>query len=89
MFLCCVLTEPAYRGLGLTRHLISLAVEQYEPVKSRCRRIITDNVTPEGAEFSRRYGFEQVQTSKHDSLIFEQDYAAFAAKVLGTEQQAQ
>lgn len=89
MFLCCVLTEPAYRGLGLTRHLLSLAVEQYEPVKSRCRRIITDNVTPEGAEFSRRYGFEQVQTSEHASLIFEQDYAAFAAKVLGTEQQAQ
>lgn len=89
MFLCCVLTEPAYRGLGLTRHLLSLAVEQYEPVKHRCRSIITDNVTPEGAEFSRRYGFEQVQTSKHDSLIFEQDYATFAARVLGSVCEAQ
>ncbi len=85
MFLCCVLTEPAYRGLGLTRHLLSLAVQQYEPVQHRCRRIITDNVTPEGAEFSRRYGFEQVQISGHDSLIFEQDYADFAARVLGTQ----
>ena len=87
MFLCCVLTEPAYRGLGLTRHLLSLAVEQYEPVQHRCRGIITDNVTPAGAEFSRRYGFEQVQLSGHDSCIFEQDYAAFAARVLGTPQQ--
>ena len=85
MFLCCVLTEPAYRGLGLTRHLLSLAVEQYEPVQHRCRRIITDNVTPEGAAFSRHYGFEQVQTSNHNSLIFEQDYADFAACVLGSQ----
>lgn len=85
MFLCCVLTEPAYRGLGLTRHLLSLAVEQYEPVQHRCRRIITDNVTPEGAAFSRHYGFEQVQTSDHNSLIFEQDYADFAARVLGSQ----
>lgn len=85
MFLCCVLTEPAYRGLGLTRHLLSLAVEQYEPVQQRCRRIITDNVTPEGAAFSRHYGFEQVQTSDHNSLIFEQDYATFAARVLGSQ----
>ncbi len=85
MFLCCVLTEPAYRGLGLTRHLLSLAVEQYEPVQHRCRRIITDNVTPEGAAFSRHYGFEQVQTSDHNSLIFEQDYATFAARVLGSQ----
>lgn len=85
MFLCCVLTEPAYRGLGLTRHLLSLAVEQYEPVQQRCRRIITDNVTPEGAAFSRHYGFEQVQTSVHNSLIFEQDYADFAARVLGSQ----
>lgn len=85
MFLCCVLTEPAYRRLGLTRHLLALAVEQYEPVQQRCRRIITDNVTPAGAEFSRRYGFEQVQLSGHDSLIFEQDYADFAARVLGTQ----
>lgn len=88
MFLCCVLTEPAYRGLGLTRHLLSLAVEQYEPVQQRCRRIITDNVTAEGAEFSRRYGFEQVQLSGHESLIFEQDYAAFAARVLGSPEVA-
>lgn len=85
MFLCCVLTEPAYRGLGLTRHLLSLAVEQYEPVQHRCRRIITDNVTPEGAAFSRHYGFEQVQTSDHNSLIFEQNYADFAARVLGSQ----
>lgn len=85
MFLCCVLTEPAYRGLGLTRHLLSLAVETYEPVQHRCRRIITDNVTPEGAAFSRHYGFEQVQTSDHNSLIFEQDYADFAARVLGSQ----
>lgn len=83
MFLCCVLTEPAYRGLGLTRHLLSLAVEQYAPYQSRCRGIITDNVTPEGAEFSRRYGFEQVQNSEHSSLIFEQNYADFVAKVNG------
>ena len=83
MFLCCVLTEPAYRGVGLTRHLLSLAIEQYEDVQHRCRSIITDNVTPEGAEFSRRYGFEQVQTSNHDSLIFEQDYASFVAHVTG------
>ena len=87
MFLCCVLTEPAYRGLGLTRHLLRLAVEQYEPVQHRCQRIITDNVTPEGAAFSRRYGFEQVQTSNHDSLIFEQSYATFATHVLGSQQQ--
>ncbi|MBQ8479000.1 MAG: GNAT family N-acetyltransferase [Akkermansia sp.] len=85
MFLCCVLTEPAYRGLGLTRHLLSLAVEQYEPVQHRCRRIITDNVTPEGAAFSRHYGFEQVQTSDHNSLIFEQDYADFVAHVTGSQ----
>lgn len=85
MFLCCVLTEPAYRGLGLTRHLLSLAVEQYEPVQHRCRRIITDNVTPEGAAFSRHYGFEQVQTSDHNSLIFEQDYADFVTHVTGTQ----
>lgn len=85
MFLCCVLTEPAYRGLGLTRHLLSLAVEQYEPVQPRCRRIITDNVTPEGAAFSRHYGFEQVQTSDHNSLIFEQDYADFVAHVTGSQ----
>lgn len=85
MFLCCVLTEPAYRGLGLTRHLLSLAVEQYEPVQQRCRRIITDNVTPEGAAFSRHYGFEQVQTSDHNSLIFEQDYADFVAHVTGSQ----
>lgn len=86
MFLCCVLTEPAYRGLGLTRHLLSLAIEHYEPVQHRCQRIITDNITPEGAEFSRRYGFKQVQTSSHDSLIFEQDYASFVSHVHGTRQ---
>lgn len=83
MFLCCVLTEPAYRGLGLTRHLLSLAIEQYEQIAPRCRCIITDNVTPEGAAFSRRYGFEQLQTSGHNSLIFEQDYAQFVAHVRG------
>lgn len=87
MFLSCVLTEPEYRHLGLTRHLLRLAVEQYEPVAERCRGIITDNVTEEGAVFSRRYGFEQVKSSTHNSLIFEQDYGSFVEHVLSTRRE--
>ncbi len=88
MFLSCVLTEPEYRHLGLTRHLLSLAVEQYEPMAERCRGIITDNVTAEGAEFSRRYGFVQVQGSEHGSLIFEQDYSSFVEHVRRTREKS-
>lgn len=87
MFLCCVLTEPSYRGLGLTRHLLSLAVEQYEPMQRRCRRIITANVTPEGTAFSRRYGFEAVHTAEDGTCIFEQEYTSFVAHVTGAQTQ--
>ena len=56
-------------------------------MENKLLRDFLRNVTAAGAEFSRRYGFEQVQLSEHDSCIFEQDYAAFAARVLGTPQQ--
>lgn len=84
MFLCCILVEPAYRRTGLTRRLLRAAIAPYLPVQQRCRLIATDNITPEGAAFSRRYGFTAHGRSGHASQLFVQPFSSFISKVFAS-----
>ena len=83
MFLSCIALEPQYRGKGLARRLLVAATNQYRGVESQIDAIVTDNVTPEGVRFSRRYGFELVGPSNHGSQVFAQPYARFLTHVRG------
>jgi len=84
MFLCCILVEPAYRRTGLTRRLLRAAIAPYLPMQQRCRLIATDNITPEGAAFSRRYGFTAHGRSDHASQLFVQPFSSFISKVFAS-----
>lgn len=84
MFLSCILVEPAYRRTGLTRRLLRAAIAPYLPVQHRCRLVATDNITPEGAAFSRRYGFEAYGSSDHGSRLFVQPFSSFISKVFAS-----
>lgn len=81
MFLSCILVEPAYRGTGLTRRLLQAAIAPYLPVQHRCQLIATDNITPEGVEFSQHFGFSLVGSTDHGSLVFSQPFSQFISKV--------
>lgn len=81
MFLSCILVDEAHRGGVATRHLLQKAVARYATVEHLVNEIVTDNVTPEGVRFSRRWGFAPVCASDHGSQVFAQPYAAFARRV--------
>lgn len=81
MFLSCILVEPEYRGCGVTRELLRAAVAQYAEVGHRCIEVITDNVTPEGEAFSRRFGFYKWRESNHASVIYRQAWESFSQKL--------
>lgn len=82
MFLSCIAVDEAYRGGGaVSRALLREAVRRYEPVEDRADAVLVDAVTPEGARFARRWGFEPVCASDHGSQVFGQAYADFACRV--------
>lgn len=81
MFLCCVVVDSAYRAQGLTRVLLKAAAAQYADVAHRCTEVITDNVTPEGEAFSRRYGFRMLRGSDHGSAIYTQPWGDFVRQL--------
>ena len=81
MFLSCILVEPEYRARGITRELLRAAVAQYAEVGHRCTEVITDNVTPEGEAFSRRFGFYKWKESNHASVIYRQAWESFSQKL--------
>ncbi len=81
MFLSCIVVTPEYRKRGLTQTLLQHAVAQYAAVEHRCDVIVTDNVTPEGNRFSRKYGFTPVCQTQHESLLHTQAYGSFCARV--------
>ncbi len=84
MFLSCILVEPAYRRTGLTHRLLRAAIAPYLPMQQRCRLIATDNITPEGAAFSRHFGFTAHGTSEHGSRLFVQPFSSFISKVFAS-----
>ncbi len=81
MFLSCILVEPAYRRAGLTLQLLRAAAAPYLPHRHRCKLIATDNITPAGARFSRRLGFERICRSDHGSDIYAQAFSAFLSNI--------
>lgn len=80
MFLSCILIEPPYRRT-LTPHLLQAAIAPYIPHLHRCKLVATDNITPKGADFSRRYGFCFKKSSRHGSLIFTQPFVQFCQRI--------
>lgn len=78
MFLSCILVEPEYRARGVTRELLRAAVALYDEVSHRCTEVITDNVTPEGEAFSRRFGFRKWCDSDHGSVIYLHTWESFS-----------
>lgn len=84
MLLSCILVEPPYRHTGLTRRLLQAATAPYLSVQHRCRLVATDNITPEGAAFSRRFGFSAHGTSEHGSRLFVQPFSSFISKVFAS-----
>ena len=83
MFLSCIAVARAYRGRGITKLLLSHAVEYYKPYSERCALIVADTVTDEGSAFAEKYGFEAVCTSDHASMIYIKPYSDFAEVVAG------
>ena len=81
MFLSCIVVDRAHRGGEVARALLREAVARYECIEGLVDEIVTDNVTPEGVRFSRRWGFAPVCASDHASQVFAQPYAAFAHRV--------
>lgn len=81
MFLSCIVVDRAHRGGEVARSLLREAVARYERIEGLVDEIVTDNVTPEGVRFSRRWGFAPVCASDHASQVFAQPYAAFARRV--------
>lgn len=81
MFLSCIVVERAHRGGEVARALLREAVARYERIEGLVDEIVTDNVTPEGVRFSRRWGFAPVCASDHASQVFAQPYAAFVRRV--------
>lgn len=81
MFLSCIVVRPEYRKHGLTHQLLQKAVEQYDDVAHRCDVVVTDNVTPEGIAFSRKYGFAPLGSSQHASLLQIQKYSDFCKNI--------
>lgn len=81
MFLSCIVVDRAHRGGEVARALLREAVARYERIEGLVDEIVTDNVTPEGVRFSRRWGFAPVCASDHASQVFAQPYAAFARRV--------
>lgn len=81
MFLSCIVVDRAHRGGEVARALLREAVARYERIEGLVDEIVTDNVTPEGVRFSRRWGFAPVCASDHASQVFVQPYAAFARRV--------
>ena len=81
MFLSCIVVERAHRGGEVARALLQEAVARYERIEGLVDEIVTDNVTPEGVRFSRRWGFAPVCASDHASQVFAQPYAAFVRRV--------
>ncbi len=81
MFLSCIVVDRAHRGGAVSHRLLSKAVERYAGVEHLVDGIVTDNVTPEGERFSRRWGFAHVCASDHGSQIYAQPYEAFAQRV--------
>lgn len=82
MFLSCIVVAPAYRAIGLSRKLLTAAVQPYLPYLDYCRDVVTDNVTQDGVRFSRRYGFRPVGNSQHASSIFVQPFADFVQRII-------
>lgn len=81
MFLSCIVVERAHRGGEVARALLREAVARYERIEGLVDEIVTDNVTPEGVRFSRRWGFAPVCASDHASQVFAQPYAVFVRRV--------
>lgn len=81
MFLSCIVVERAHRGGEVARTLLREAVARYERIEGLVDEIVTDNVTPEGVRFSRRWGFAPVCASDHASQVFAQPYAVFVRRV--------
>lgn len=82
MFLSCIVVSEAHRGGGIvSTRLLAEAVARYAPIEHLVDDIVTDNVTSQGARFSRRWGFEPVCVSDHGSQVFAQPYARFVQRV--------
>ncbi len=71
--------------MGIFRgSLLQEAVRPYLPYLDCCNRIITDNITPAGERFSRRYGFRCIGSSAHSSRLYIQTFADFVRRVSGS-----
>ena len=88
MFLSCIVVARPFRGSGLVRALLQEAVRPYLPYLDFCNRIITDNITPAGERFSRRYGFRCIGSSAHSSRLYIQTFADFVRKVCSAQNAA-
>ncbi len=80
MFLCCVVVDKAYHRCGIAHQLLRTAALPYAALP--CTSVITDNVTEAGQRLSERYGFHFVCDSDHGSKIYEQEWAAFASRLV-------
>lgn len=88
MFLSCIVVARPFRGSGLVRALLQEAIRPYLPYLDCCNRIITDNITPDGERFSRRYGFRCIGSSTHSSRLYIQPFADFVRKVCSAQNAA-
>lgn len=86
MLLSCIVVSEEKRKEGVAELLLRAAVNYYQPYADRCAFIVTDNVTPEGERFSKRYGFVPLKASDHGSQLYIQAYAGFQSRVLAKNQ---
>lgn len=80
VFLSCILVEESYRGEGVTQLLVREYWKYFnEWVKKGVKvvAVITDNVTAEGENFSKKIGLQLHRVSNHDSKIYQGTFEAF------------
>ncbi|MEG0663134.1 MAG: GNAT family N-acetyltransferase, partial [Anaerovoracaceae bacterium] len=81
-----IAVHPEYRGKGALHQLFAYQVEFYEQFRKKgiiFDRVITDNVTEEGINFSKKLGFSKVKDTIFGTVIYEMGYTQFKERVTG------
>lgn len=83
LFLSCILIDEKYRKTEALTLILNEYSNTYKEVnkKFKIKKVITDNVTDGGSNFSKRLGFEKVIDSNHDSIVYETAFEDFIKNI--------
>lgn len=73
LFLSCVVIDESVRKLGALEMLLKSYIDFYRELEAKgihIGKIVTDNVTLSGENFSRKIGFSKLLDSDHGSKIY-------------------